>query len=333
MGLGKTVQVAVAIADLHRSAKLSRALVIAPASLLLNWEREICLWAPELIVRRIQGQGSERRYEYLLPTHVAIASYEQVRSDAISMDPRMRFDVVVLDEAQRIKNANSETALACRIVPRTRSWALTGTPVENSAADLIAIFRFVAPGVLSAGMLRDDLHDRMRPYFLRRRKADVLEELPSVINQEIPLELTRGQRRSYDDIWLGRRERWELQGPSGEMQLLAAITRLKQICNYDPITGESSKLDALMAILDDLRAGDKVLVFSQYVETLRWLAGRVNEHLPCEVFHGGLSQTERDRVLHRFREGQGRRGLLVSLRAGSTGLNLPEATHVVDPHV
>ncbi len=330
MGLGKTVQLAVSLSTLFKTSSARRALVVAPASLRLNWEREVRRWAPNLSVRKLEGDANERIYQYRLPIHVLIASYEQVRADAARLGSRVRFDVAVLDEAQRIKNTDSDTALACRILRRDRSWVLTGTPVENRVADLLGVFRFVCPGLLRPSMSRAEMHEAMGPFFLRRRKADVLPELPPIIMQDIPLELSGRQKDAYDRLWANRGGALPNQaGTVSEVRLLALITKLKQQCNYDRDTGESSKLQALMTIVDGLTSQDKLLVFSQYVETLHWLSGNLEQLLPTEVFHGGLSQADRDTVLDRFRDLPGPRVLLVSLRAGGTGLNLQEATRVV----
>ena len=127
MGLGKTVQVSVALSLLYKNYDAARALIVVPASLGLNWEREIRRWAPRLSVRRVEGPATDRLYQYRLPYKVQITSYEQLRVDARRLSSLVRFGVVVLDESQRIKNADSSTALACRIISRDRSWALTGT--------------------------------------------------------------------------------------------------------------------------------------------------------------------------------------------------------------
>jgi SNF2 family DNA or RNA helicase len=139
MGLGKTVQTAIALRLALRQPDYNRALIIAPASLRMNWEREMRHWAPELAVRRVLGSARDRAATYLLPIPVLITSYEQVRIDGHSIDSSVHFDIVILDEAQRIKNAGSGASLGCKLLPRTKSWALTGTPVENTTDDLISI--------------------------------------------------------------------------------------------------------------------------------------------------------------------------------------------------
>lgn len=328
MGLGKTVMVSTALSLLFHTLHANRALVVVPASLRLNWERELDRWAPALSVRRLRGDEDERLAYYRLPVNVLIASYEQVRTDALTISKEVYFDVVVLDEAQRIKNVNSTTALACRMLQRDRSWALSGTPIENSVDDLLSLYQFVYPGLLNAAMDRADLLCHVTPFYLRRRKDQVLQELPPIITQDVVLELGDRQREAYDRIWAARRA-CVPEGAS-EVQLFALITRLKQLCNYDPESGESAKLDELRVVTEGLTgAEDKIIVFSQYVETLHWIAANLASSMPCDVFHGGLSEGARDTMLANFRDEPGPRILLMSLRAAGVGLNIQEATVVL----
>ena len=330
MGLGKTVQVAVSLEILRRKSQLTRALVVVPASLKLNWETELRRWAPSLSVQRVQGDAEDRRAYYLLPINVLVVSYEEIRLDIMSLSSNICFDVVVLDEAQRIKNAHSKSALACRLLNSERSWALTGTPVENRLSDLISIFRFVKIGVLHRGLSRDEIHSRMHPFFIRRCKRDVLKDLPPIIDQEIPIELQGKQQDTYLRAWGSRTEGLDASPESfSPANLFAIITKLKQVCNYDRKSGESAKLSVLMDLLDAQTAvDDKIIVFSQYVDTLKWLALQI-ENIPLDIYHGGLSQPEREKILDRFRHDPGPRCLFISLRAGGVGLNIQEASTVV----
>jgi SNF2 family DNA or RNA helicase len=331
MGLGKTVQVAVALSLLLPSCEHGRALVVVPASLRLNWERELSSWAPNLSVRRLQGDAEDRFALYRLPINVLIGSYEQIRDDALVLSSEVRFDVVVLDEAQRIKNAGSDTAVACRILQRDWSWALTGTPIENVVEDLVSIYRFIHPTLLNLAMSRPEMHESMKPFFIRRRKHEVLPELPPIIVQDMPLELTVQQREAYDQIWMSRHKQASA-GTRGvsKTALFALLTKLKQLCNFDPESGESAKLEALRLVIEGLSSPeDKLIVFSQYVETLQWISSRLDTQVPREVFHGGLHEDAKEAVIKRFKQETGPRILLMSLRAGGVGLNLQEASSVV----
>ena len=330
MGLGKTVQVAVALSLRLRESTHRRSLVVVPASLRLNWARELGRWAPDLSVGLVRGGFEDRRAYYMLPYNVLIASYEQVRADFHALNST-EFDVVVLDEAQRIKNPNAETALACRVLRRDASWALTGTPLENKVGDLVAVYRFVRQGLITSAMSQSEMHTRMQPFFLRRRKFDVLHQLPPIQIQDVYLELEGRQKQVYDELW---QSRFNLpssgDGNSYTSSMLALITRLKQACNFEPVTGESAKLEALRLIVEGLEADDhKLLVFSQYFKTLKWLTQELVGTVSIDIIHGGLSESDKDRAVSRFNSEPGPRVLLTSLKAGGVGLNLGTASHVV----
>ena len=331
MGLGKTVQVAVALSLLIPKSKSGRALIVVPASLRINWEKEIEKWAPKLSVRRLHGDIRERFANYALPINVLIASYEQIRQDALSLSNMAHFDVVVLDEAQKIKNIQSETSLAVRMLQRDRSWALTGTPIENSVDDLFAIYRFVNLGLLNQAMNKVEIHRSMKPYFMRRYKNNVLAEMPPIILQDIPIELSPQQQNTYINVWNNRYElikKTERRISSADV--LSVITKLKQICNYDIESGESSKIEALKLIIDNLSGKeDKLIVFSQYVETLKQISRSLKGKIAYEIYHGGLSENVRNRIITRFRDDAGPKVLLMSLKAGGVGLNLQEASSVL----
>ena len=327
MGLGKTVQASVALALLLSTRNdINRALVVAPASLMTNWMSELATWAPSLTVRRVLGDSRDRRAFYLLPIPVLVSSYEQIRQDGLDRIPSGSFDIVILDEAQRIKNRHSATALACRLLPRKCSWALSATPLENDARDISSILEFLDPSIrldLSGPRLSAMLQTMM----LRRRKAEVRGELPPVIVQDMKLELAPSQRVQYDNLWVDRRKVAAVKTEDAGIVLLALITRLKIVCNLDTEACTSSKLDALREICGGAGHGARILIFSQFVKTLKWLSDRIA--LPCDLLTGSMSSIERQTTMERFKTESAPRVLLVSLRAGGVGLNLGEATHVV----
>ncbi len=331
MGLGKTVQVAKALSLLLPKSAYGRALIVVPAALKINWEKEIDRWAPKLSVRRLQGDSHERFANYHLPMRVLIASYGQIREDAFSLSNLANFEVVVLDEAQKIKNIHSKTSFAVRILRRERSWAMTGTPIENNVGDLFSIFRFVKNDLLNQSMNRPEIHKLMKPYFMRRFKEDVLPEMPSIVIQDMPIELSFCQRETYNKIWS---ERYILvnkrRGKISNASIFSIMTRLKQICNYDSESGESSKIETLKLIVENMsRKTDKLIVFSQYVETLKLIARNLNGLIPNDIYHGTLTEEVRNMTIKRFREEEGPRVLLMSIMAGGVGLNLQEASSVV----
>lgn len=331
MGLGKTVQAAVALRLLIMEGVINRALIVVPNSLKLNWALEINKWAPELSVRNLTGSFDDRMACYELPIHALIASYSQVRVDSDFLLLRKRFDLVLLDEAQWIKNPGTKIAWACRAIPRDWSWAMTGTPLENHESDLVSISRFFSPGLLSGGMTKQDLHEALQPVFLRRRKEDVFDELPEIIDQELHLELSDAQSERYTEIQDDFRRHRHGGGDTSQTAIFAVITKLKQICNFDPASQESSKLEALEDIVDNMiPAGGKLLVFSQYVETLSWLQRHLNhKEMQQSIFHGGLSEQTKHSLVTEFNEHPGPQVLYVSLRAGGAGLNLGDADYVV----
>lgn len=331
MGLGKTVQVAVALSLLIPKSRFGRALIIVPAALRINWEKEIDRWAPNLSVRRLLGDKDERFANYSLPINILIASYDQIRQDILPLSNMVHFDIVVLDEAQKVKNINSDISLSVRLLKRDRSWAITGTPVENSVNDLLAIFRFIKLDLLRQTMNKIEIHKLMQPHFMRRRKADVLPEMPPIILQDVPLELSPQQRKTYMSVWNNRSELIR-KGKSriSNTAIFSVITKLKQICNYDVESGESSKMEALRLVVDNLVGKeDKIIIFSQYVETLKQISAHLKDKIVHEIYHGGLSEDARNLIIERFRSGEGPRAILMSLKAGGIGLNLQEASTVV----
>ena len=164
---------------------------------------------------------------------------------------------------------------------------------------------------------------------MRRTKAGVLSELPPILWRDIRLELSARQRTAYDEVWESRHDSLAHEkGNHTSDNMLALVTILKQLCNLDHATGESSKLEALRSLLEKVAAqGDKVLIFSRYVQTLHWLSARIS--LPSRVFHGRLSSETREEIIGEFKGTSGTFALLISLHAGSVGLNLNEASTVI----
>ena len=329
MGLGKTVQAAVALAILLNGQHgVNRALIVAPASLTTNWMMELATWAPSLTVRHVQGAAPDREAFYLLPIPVLVSSYEQIRHDGLDRIPSGTFDIVVLDEAQRIKNRNSSTSLACRVLPRKRAWALSATPLENDEGDVVSILSFLDSSV-GQNLSKTHLAKKLGAMMLRRRKAEVRAQLPPVIFQALKLNLLAPQREQYDELWANRAVTVGAIAADKDISaaLLGLITRLKIVCNFDAPSNASAKLDALKTISEGAGESARILVFSQFVETLRWIADRIE--LPHDLLTGSMSLVERQAAIDRFKTESAPRYLLASLRAGGVGLNLGEATHVV----
>jgi len=341
MGLGKTVQAIASLRILLHRGDVESALVVVPASLVHQWRQELARWAPELRVSTVAGPPDQRAFSWSVQAHVFIVTYETLRSDfsphPLSGPRRRVWGVVVLDEAQKIKNRSTDVSTVCKMLPRSRSWALTGTPLENKVDDLVSIMEFLQPNVGGDPVppLRygPELLARHRQIQLRRRKADVLTELPPKTVNRMLLDLSDEQMRTYrraeEEGVLELRARGETIHLTHVLQL---ITRLKQICNFCPETGASAKLDDLLSRLEILNdEGHKALVFTQYTDDLfgaKAIERGISRYLPV-TYTGDLSVAERAERLARFKSRQEHRALVLSLRAGGQGLNLQEASYVV----
>src|SRR5262249_47474628 len=233
------------------------------------------------------------------------------------------------DEAQRIKNRDCKTAQVVRSLRRERSWALTGTPVENRPEDLVNLFAFVDPDRIPpetpVKRLPGLAGDRIR----RRAKADVLSELPPKTVRDAYLELTPAQRAAYELAEKDGVVRLNALGDTITVQhVFELVMRLKQICNFDPLTGQSAKLEQLQADLAEVAdSGRKAIVFSQWVEPLEFLAEALAAFGPLQ-FHGRVPNRERQAVLDRFKSDPRKHVILMSYGTGSVGLNLQFANYV-----
>jgi SNF2 family DNA or RNA helicase len=331
MGLGKTMQAILALRLLFLSGIARTALVVCPKSLIHNWCRELRAWAEDLPFEVVGGGAGQRRASWLISNcPVKLVHYELLNRDARWLtDGKSAFDVVVLDEAQRIKNRESKTAQVVRSIARSRSWALSGTPVENRADDLISLFAFLDPGRIPPETSARRLPQLTSGSILRRTKEDVLTDLPPKTICDIYLDLTPAQRTAYD---LAERDGIVRLNSLGDMitvqHVFELVMRLKQICNFDPATWESAKLEQLQADLAEIVAsGRKAIVFSQWVAPLEYLALALKRFQPLQ-FHGRISVQERELVLARFANDRTRHVLLMSYGVGSLGLNLQCANYV-----
>jgi len=331
MGLGKTMQTITAIRLLVHHGALRRILLICPKPLVTNWQREFARWAPELTIGTVEGGPSRRQWQWRADGDVVrIANYETVvrdRDDVCQLDNQ--YDLVVLDESQRIKNSASTTNEVVRSIPRARSWALTGTPIENSVDDLRGIFEFVAPGQLAPKMKPRDVGRTVADYVLRRTKDQVSIDLPPKLMRDADVMLTPEQLESYrlaEDEGIVRLR--EMKQELTIQHVFELVLRLKQICNFDPATGASSKFERLEADLEECAAsGRKAIVFSQWVQTLTELGERLARFNPLQ-YHGQVASRKRDDVIQQFRDDPNRHVILMSYGAGGVGLNLQFASYV-----
>ncbi|MFF5972701.1 DEAD/DEAH box helicase [Streptomyces sp. NPDC012769] len=365
MGLGKTVT----LIALHlRRARPAPTLVVCPASLLGNWQREIRRFAPGVPVRRFHG--ADRTLEGLDGGFV-LTTYGTLRTSAPQL-AEQEWGMVVADEAQHVKNPFSATAKALRTVPAPARIALTGTPVENNLSELWALLDWTTPGLLGPLKAFRSRHARavenseeidneeaverlarlVRPFLLRRRKSDpgIVPELPPKTESDHPVALTREQATLYEAVV--RETMAQIEGAEGMARrglIMKLLTSLKQICNHPAqylkeqgphgaggkpgtvrLAGRSGKLALLDELLDTILAEDgSVLVFTQYVSMARLLADHLTGRgIPAQLLHGGTPVAERERMVDRFQAGEVP-VFLLSLKAAGTGLNLTRAGHVV----
>ena len=339
MGLGKTIQAIAALRILIHQGQTEAALIVCPASLLTQWRRELARWAPELKVVPVAGSPVERGRLWQIPAHIKLIGYETLRADVMDLrdSPALQkpWGVVILDEASRIKNRRSAVSIACKRVPRERRWALTGTPLENSLEDVASLLDFLLlepnsppPQPLAQAELKAQLFANQ----LRRRKEDVLPELPPKRINDVTIELPARQREAYDRAEQeGIVQLTQAAGSVTIVHVLELISRLKQLCNYDPVSGESGKLSDILERMRTLVAeGQRALVFSQFTDEMfgvRRLAEVLREFQPLS-FTGSMSLRQRAEIVDRFLSHPQHKALLLSLRAGAQGLNLQTASYV-----
>ncbi len=331
MGLGKTMQAITTLRLLIRAGEVRQALLICPKPLVPNWKREFETWASEIPVVFIHGPRARREWQWRdVQAPIKIANYELLlRDQEILQDESVQFDIVVLDEAQRIKNRRSTTSQIARGIHRRRSWALTGTPVENHAEDLLGIFEFLSPGFLTADMTPRRMAKMASDYILRRTKDKVLTDLPPKLYRDASLRLTREQQDTYELAESQGTFRLNELGDALTVQhVFELVLRLKQICNFDPATGCSSKLERLLADMEEVAAsGRKAIIFSQWVSVLERLAAQMPELRPLQ-YHGRIPHARREDVLKQFKADKKSHVLLMTYGAGSVGLNLQFASYV-----
>lgn len=331
MGLGKTVQTILALRLMFHTAMIQRALLVCPKPLVNNWMRELRTWAADLPFEVIGGDAAARRFGWAgSKCPLKLVNYEILTRDAdLFADEAVRFDVVVLDEAQRIKNRESKTAQVVRSIHRDRSWALTGTPIENSTEDLVNLFAFVDEGRIPPETPAKRLPGLIGDSILRRVKEDVMKDMPPKTIRDLALELTPAQKEAYQ---LAEKDGVihlnELGDTITVQHVFELVMRLKQICNFDPRTGQSAKLEQLVADMAEVAASDrKAIVFSQWVEPLERIAEALAEFGPLQ-FHGRIPPRERQAVLDRFKQDPKCHVILMSYATGSVGLNLQFTNYV-----
>ncbi len=332
MGLGKTMQTITAIRLLIRSGQVRRVLLVCPKPLLPNWQREFRTWAEELPFVVVEGDGERRKLTWTMPgVPVLIVNYESMVRDfaAFAEGEFPKFDLIVLDEAQRIKNRTSRTAVTARALPRRRSWALTGTPIENRPEELGALYEFLEVVPPNATPDLRQLQSLAKQFILRRTKNLVMKDMPPRLDRDAYLELLPAQKSAYEMAENEGVVQLNDMGDSITVQhVFELVLRLKQITNFDPLTGESAKLDRLEADMEEIAAsGGKAILFSQWTKVIDWLAKPMAKY-GALIYHGGVPNKQREPILAKFKEDPNAHILLMSYGTGAVGLNLQFAGYV-----
>jgi superfamily II DNA or RNA helicase len=363
MGLGKTVQV-LALLESRRVRRLKKgeqrrpSLVVVPRSLIFNWVNEAARFTPKLRMMNYTGTGRKLLRRQFDDQHVIVTTYGTLRRDAARLKDR-HFDYVILDESQAIKNENSASAKACRLLTADHRLAMTGTPVENHLGELWSLFEFLNPGMLGrssafknltrASNGLDDttietLAASLKPYLLRRTKEQVLDDLPDKTEQTLHCQMSKSQRAYYDELRDFYREqltrRIEEEGlKKSKIQILEALLRLRQAACHPALVdpqriGESSaKLEALLEqVREVISEGHKALVFSQFTSLLRIVREQLDADQICYEYLDGKT-SKRQQCVETFQNDPDCRLFLISLKAGGHGLNLTAADYVfiLDP--
>ncbi|MBY5010682.1 DEAD/DEAH box helicase [Streptococcus suis] len=341
MGLGKTLQTIAFLTS--RLDKDSKVLILAPSSLIYNWLEEFNRFAPILDVAVVHGMKEQREQLIAAEHQIIVTSYPSFRQD-VELYKQERFDYLILDEAQVMKNAQSKIAQLLREFEVGNCFALSGTPIENHLTELWSIFQIVLPGLLPAKqgfskLSTKDIARAIQPFVLRRHKEDVLRELPDLIEVNVLNELTDEQKTVYlaqlqqmQSQVLGATD---VQINRSKIEILSGITRLRQICDtpslfLDSYKGESGKLNSLRELLIQLKEGNRrVLIFSQFRNMLEQIESQLEEiGLTSYTLTGSTPANQRQEMTQAFNAGS-RDAFLISLKAGGVGLNLTGADTVI----
>ncbi len=359
MGLGKTLQV-LSYLERERQRRGSRPnLIVCPTSVTHTWLSEAARFTPEMkVVLLSAGAGRDAVYQDAGKYDMLVTSYALARRDAESLS-KIDFRTVVLDEAQQIKNPQAKISQVIKSLESDQRLALTGTPIENSVLDLWSIMDFVMPGLLGneshfrssfeTPIMRDGdaekqqrLAKRVQPFMIRRLKTQVAADLPSRTEQTIECEMTPSQRKAYREVVLrARREILREVDEHGigraQLSILAALTKLRQICNHPGLVGDhwlededaSGKFSAFVELVDSIvESGHRVLVFSSFTEMLGIIRASFDQRGRGYAYLDG-STKNRSKVLDDFRREDGPPVFLMSLKAGGVGLTVTEADYVI----
>jgi len=364
MGLGKTIQV-LAHLEAEYTSKTSKpkrpSIVILPKSLLFNWKEEAERFTPKLRVLAYAGQSRHALVKEIVNYDLVLVTYPVLRLDFEELQ-KIEFHYVIADEAQAIKNAESITHKACRLIRGAHRLVMTGTPVENSIDDLFAMLDFVSPGLLGRSVrdrmsraatfgkldtaALEQLSTALKPFILRRTKGQVLKDLPEKMEKVLHCELSAPERKTYTELrdYYRNHLRGEIERKGiarSKIIILEALLRLRQaachpgLIDKKRLGAESTKIDTLLTQLQEvISEGHKALVFSQFTSFLDIVEKRLgNEKIAFNRLDGQTSSEDRRVRVTQFQEDPALKVFLVSLKAGGVGLNLTAADYVfiLDP--
>ncbi len=357
MGLGKTIQILAFLEHLRLKAKSSRVLLIVPASLLGNWKNEVARFAPDMSIDILYGKRADKLSEQFEESDafLTVTTYRMVQS--VTALHEMTWDCIILDEAQAIKNPGTKQTKQIKLLKGKMKIALTGTPIENELFNLWSVFDFLNKGLLGSSeefrLFCRNLEDRpegyaklksmISPFMLRRVKTDkkIISDLPEKLEQSDHIELSKKQTVLYRKL-LAQTEEQLLQSTGIQRKglILSLLLHLKQICNHpDQYLGQegfdpdqSGKFQMLRELCETIyEKRERVLVFTQFKELTGHLDNYLAELFHCRggVIHGGVNAAERTELVARFQSEEYMPYMVLSVRAGGTGLNLTKANHVI----
>lgn len=357
MGLGKTIQTIAYLLARKEAGIKKPSLIICPASLVYNWQKEFERFAPSLRVRMMVGNASIRKQKFTLEDwdDVWITSYDTVKRD-ILLYQEGSFDTEIIDEAQNIKNHNTQVAKAVKLIPSDIRFALTGTPIENRLSELWSIFDYLMPGILESyekfrkkyetpiildqdQNAMEQLRKLVSPFILRRVKKDVLKELPDKVEQIVYAQMDSEQKKLYTGhafkLLTSLEQQSQDQIRQGKLEILAELTKLRQICCapsllYEDYQACACKVDMCEELVKEAVEGNhKVLIFSQFTSIFPILEERLEKFgISYYELTGRTPKQKRMQMVERFNNSDVS-VFLISLKAGGTGLNLTSASIVI----
>ena len=358
MGLGKSIQLIYFIKEVLKEKPDAKILIIAPTSLVYNWSNEFDKFGSELKYK-VFAENKNKRHEDLSnlnDINILITTYGLIREDKEYYE-KINFEVIAIDEAQNIKNNTSQMTQIIKSLKGNAKFALTGTPLENSVLELWSIFDFIMPGYLVSSLtfnkkygiknidedsvkVLDNLKKQIRPFILRRKKKDVVKELPDKIENNIYIELNKEQKKIYLAELEKAKKRMEELLEEGifnksRVEILKLLTRLRQICIdpsiiYENYQGGASKIEELIPMIKDIIAnGHKILLFSTYKTAIDIVNRELtNNDISCYVIDGSVSSKKRIDLVNKFNS-DSTNVFLITLKAGGTGLTLTSADVVI----